>query len=198
MNKIEVQAEAIQNNAQIEDYLRRLDAALSGVALEQKQDILREIRAHAVDSAAACGGDVSNVLRSLGAPADLAERYRTEAFLTQAAHSYSPWLLLQTAWRWSMTGVKGVAVFLFALLGYGTALALTASLLLKPFIPSIGFWVGRGTWEVGTPEKMEGLHELAGHWFVPVFTVVAFAVALGTTHALRWLMRRRPSYAMVR
>ena len=197
MTNVEVQLEASTRNAEIEDYLGQLDSALSGIAFEQKRDILSEIRAHVVDSAAVRGGDVGGVLRSLGSPKDLAERYRTEAFLAQASHSYSPWLLLQTAWRWSTTGVKGIAVFLLAVFGYGTAVTLTISLLLKPFVPSIGLWVGRGTVEVGNPAKLEGLHELAGHWYVPLFTVVAFAIALGTTHALRWLMRLRRGRALV-
>ena len=58
MTNVEVQLEASTRNAEIEDYLGQLDSALSGIAFEQKRDILSEIRAHVVDSAAVRGGDV--------------------------------------------------------------------------------------------------------------------------------------------
>jgi hypothetical protein len=35
------------------------------------------------------------------------------------------------------------------------------------------------------------MRELLGHWFIPVIAVLAFAIAVGTTHALRWLIRSR-------
>jgi hypothetical protein len=35
------------------------------------------------------------------------------------------------------------------------------------------------------------MHELLGKYFVPVIAVVAFAFAIGTTHALRWMIRKR-------
>lgn len=181
---------------QFEEYLSRLDRALAGVPAPQKEEIVLEIRSHLYDSLAqASGRDAPGaVLRGLGDPAELAERYRTEFVLASAARSYSPLLLLRGSWHWAMSGFKGIAVFFIGLIGYGSALVMTISVFLKPFLRNeVGLWVGRGTIEIGTPGDVEGLHEVLGQWFIPVITVTAFVVAVATTQALRGLLRNRSS-----
>jgi hypothetical protein len=161
----------------------------------EKQDILLEIRAHVLDSVAASSdrkGAVDRVLRLLGTPEELAQRYDTERLLTRASRSFSPWLLLRTSWRWAKAGMKGTVAFFLALIGYGTAFGITIALILKPIMPSrVGVWWGRGDLNIGMVDHPEQMHELLGQWFVPVMAVFAFALAAGTTQALRWLMRRR-------
>lgn len=177
----------------IESYLSRLDAALAGTSPPEKAEILREIRAHILDSTEHStdrNAAVDRVLSLLGTPQQLAERYGTEYLFTRAGRSFSPWLLLRTCWRWAMLGVKGTVVFLFAVFGYGTALTLTVSVFLKPFVPRMGLWLGPASLHVGV-EDPGVMRELLGHWFVPVIAVVAFLFAIGTTHALRWIIRKR-------
>jgi len=191
-------------DSRIENYLSRLAAALAGVASEQRDEIVREIRAHILDSMSGASdppGAVDRVLRLLGTPEELANRYATESLLTRAGSSFSPWLLLRTSWRWAKLGITGTTAFFLALIGYGAALGLTVAVFVKPFMPSrVGMWVGHGNLNVGIlPANPEGAHEVLGRWFVPVIAVVAFAFAVGTTHALRWLIRRRspnPAYQM--
>jgi uncharacterized membrane protein len=161
---------------------------------EDREDILREIRAHILDStadAANRGETVERVLRLLGTPEELARRYSTESLLDRASHSFSPWLLIDTCWRWAKLGTKGTLAFLVALLGYSVALGLTVAVFLKPFMPSVGLWIGAEGLNVGSPTHPEVMHELLGKYFVPVIAVVAFAFAIGTTHALRWMIRKR-------
>jgi uncharacterized membrane protein len=181
----------------IESYLSRLETALASLAPAERDEIVREIRAHIQDSVSGASdpeGAVDRVLRLLGAPEELADRYTTETLLTRAGHSFSPWLLLRTSWRWAKLGITGTAAFFVALFGYTVALALTAAVFLKPFMPSkIGMWIGPEGFNVGVPAHPEVMHELLGRWFVPVIAVAAFAFAVGTTHALRWLIRRRSS-----
>ena len=181
----------------VQSYVGRLEKALKGMAQEEKVDILREIRAHILDCAAASHdreGAIDRTLRLLGTPEELAARYSTESMLTRASRSFSPWLLLRTCWRWAKVGVKGTLAFLLALFGYTTAVALTVTLFLKPFMPSrVGVWIGPEGFNVGVPSHPEQMHELLGQWFGPVITVIAFVIALGTTQALRWMMRRRDS-----
>jgi len=96
-----------------------------------------------------------------------------------------------------MLGMKGTLAFLFALLGYGTALALTISVFLKPFVPGVGLWSGPQSLHVGVETQTAEMHELLGSWFVPVIATVAFLAAIGTTQALRWMIRKRtpqPTY----
>ena len=182
-------------DTRIETYLNRLQSALAGVASGEKEDILREIRAHILDSAgnnADREGAVDRVLRLLGSPEELAGRYRTECQLTRASRSFSPWLLLRTCWHWARLGMKGTLAFLLALFGYTTALSLTVAIFLKPFMPNkIGMWIGPEGLNIGVPSHPERMHELLENYFVPVIAAVAFAVAVGTTHGLRWMMRKR-------
>lgn len=105
-------AQAADNG--IETYLARLDAALAGVAVREKDEILREIRTHVLDSVADStdrDAAIDRVRRLLGAPEELAERYGTECQLTRASGSFSPWLLLRTSWRWARLGMIGTIAF---------------------------------------------------------------------------------------
>jgi len=178
-----------------ETYLGQLKAALDGVPRSERDEILREIRAHILDSVeTASNRDVAaeKVLRLLGAPQELAERYRTEYQLSRASHSLSPLFLLRTTWRWAKLGMRGILAFLLALFGYTIALSLIVAILLKPFMPSrVGMWVGSEGLNIGVPSHPERMHELLGSWFVPVIAVLAFAFAVGTTQALRWVIRKR-------
>jgi hypothetical protein len=179
----------------IETYLQRLNAALEGVAPSEKDEILREIRCHILDSSASAPDSeaaVERVLRLLGTPEELAARYTTESMLTRASRSFSPWLLLRTCWRWAMHGLKGTMAFFLALFGYGLALGATIVIFLKPLMPSrVGMWSGSGSFVIGFSDQAGVKHELLGRWFIPVMAVAAFGMAIGTTHALRWMIRRR-------
>ncbi len=188
----------IARNEQIESYLADLHEALKDVRHDERNEILREIRTHILDSLRENPqAQVETVLGGLGAPERLAEQYQTEVLLTHASHSFSPWLLLSTAWRWAHTGVRGFAVFMVAMVGYLMALGLLFTVLLKPFFPDrIGLWVGHGNFVFGATSRSAGVHDVLGSWYIPVAMLLAFGAAVGTTHALRWLMRtrRRPAY----
>jgi hypothetical protein len=183
-------------NQPVDLYLARLERSLAGVPPTERSEIVREIRAHVLDSVAGSidpQGATDRVLRLLGSPEDLANRYAAESLFTRARYSFSPWLLVHTSWRWAKLGMRGMAAFFLAILGYSLALGLTISVFAKPFIPGVGLWIGRGGLNVGVPSHRELNHELLGQWFVPVIAVCAFAFAIGTTQALRWLIRQRPS-----
>lgn len=188
-------------DTRIETYLSRLATALAGIAREEKDEIVREIRAHILDSVSGATdpvGALDRVLRLLGTPEELASRYTTESLLTHAGRSFSPWLLLRTSWRWALQGITGTIAFLVALLGYGTTITLTVAVILKPFVPRVGMWLGSRSLNVGLPSNSGEMHELLGQWFVPVIAVCAFAIGVGTTHALRWLIRIRPQSPLSR
>lgn len=182
-------------DARIEKYLSRLDSALRGLSAEEKQDILFEIRTHIVDSVAAApdrDAATDRVLRLLGDAKELAQRYHAERMLTRASRSFSPLLLLRTTWGWARLGMKGTIALFVALFGYGVALGLTITVILKPVMPSrVGVWWGEGDLNIGMVDHPERMHELLGQSFVPVMLVCAFALAVGTTQALRWIIRRR-------
>jgi uncharacterized membrane protein len=182
-------------DARLETYLDRLRSGLREVSPEYRQDILREIRAHIVDStehSSDQAGAVDRVLRLLGAPEELAFRYSTECQLQRASRSFSPWLILRTCWHWAKLGIKGTLAFFVALFGYSLALGFTGAVFLKPLVPSkVGVWVGPEGFNVGVPAHPERMHELLGNYFVPVIAAAAFLSAIGTTRLLRWMMRKR-------
>jgi uncharacterized membrane protein len=179
----------------IEAYLSQLEAALRRVPEEDKQDILREIQAHILDSAASAADPdrtVERVLRLLGAPEELAARYSAEHMFRRAGRSFSPLLLLRTCWSWAKIGVKGTLAFLIALFGYAMALGLTILIFVKPLMPSrVGLWIGPEGFNLGIGSHPEVMHELLGKYFVPVIAVAAFVFAIGTTHLVRWMIRKR-------
>jgi hypothetical protein len=197
MSRTEMTTFAPLADNRVENYLSRLTIALASVTPAEKDEIIREIRAHILDSVTGATdrtGAVDRVLRLLGPPEELAERYTTESLLTRAGRSFAPWLLLRTSWHWAKLGISGTLTFLFAFLGYTTALALTVAVFLKPFMPSrVGMWLGPHTFDVGLQDHPEKMRELLGHWFVPVIAAAAFVIAVGTTQALRWLIRRHSS-----
>jgi len=182
-------------DARIETYLNRLESAMRGVSVESKEDILREIRAHIMDSAEHSSdraGAVDRVLRLLGTPEELASRYSAECQLERASRSFSPWVILRTCWQWAKLGIKGTLAFLVALFGYGMALGFTVAVFLKPFMPSkIGWWSGPEGVGIIVPDHPELMHEWLGNYFVPVIAAAAFLAAIATTHILRWMMRKR-------
>jgi len=175
------------------NYLARLDAAVSSLPHVEACDILREIQIHISDKLEGqnSDADVECVLAGLGSPEALAENYRMELMFTRAGRTFSPWLLLRTTGRWAKVGAKGFAVFMLALCGYGAGLALTVTVLLKPLLPKMGLWVGPGAFQFGMPPNTIGRYELLGQYYIPVTTVLAFAIVVGTTQALRWLIRKR-------
>jgi hypothetical protein len=89
--------------------------------------------------------------------------------------------------------VCGFAVFMVATVGYVMALGFLLTVLLKPLLPNrIGLWVGHGDFVFGTTDSPSaGVHEVLGSLYIPVTMLLAFGAAIGTTHALRWLIRTR-------
>lgn len=178
----------------IDTYIGRLDDALGKLLPSDREDILREIHTHIVEStsgAADRDAAVDRVLRLLGTPEELASRYTTESLLTRASRSFSPVFLLHTCWRWAKLGTKGTLAFLIALFGYSLALGFTVSVFLKPFMPGIGWWSGPEGVGITIPAHPELMHEWLGPYFVPIIAGLAFLSAIGTTQALRLMIRKR-------
>jgi uncharacterized membrane protein len=185
---------SLLSDVRIEKYLTRLQSSLRGVAEDDKQDILREIRAHIVDSAEHAPDPQSAIdrtLRLLGTPEELASRYSTECQLRRASSSFSPWLLFRTCWNWAQLGIKGTLAFFLALFGYGMALGCTVSVFIKPFVPKLGLWTGPEGFGIIIPDHADRMHELLGSYFIPVIAVIGFVFAIATTQILRWMMRQR-------
>ena len=183
------------NEDEINEYLRRLQAGLTGMTLAEREDIVEEIRMHIQERAGDDALRIEKVLGGLGAAEELAKQYRTGLLLQQAHRSISPLVILRATLRWALTGIEGTAVFLIAVVGYATGAAFLLLALLKPIFPRhTGLWVGPGvfnfSFETALPPAGGAVRELLGWWLIPVCLVMGSLILAGTTKLLQFLMKR--------
>jgi len=203
----------------INQYCARLGRALHKVASSERDEIVAEVRSHILDrletETEVSQSIVSDILRAVGDPRELAAECRTQSMLRQAAHSRSPWVLLRATLAWATRGVAGLVAFFATVAGYGCAAVFLLCALLKPLFPSrIGLWLAPqhtlsfGYWNgrlsgaeiyglsmrppfsfvlVGTLGPMNGpVHELLGAWLVPMGAFCGTLFFLVTTIFVRW------------
>lgn len=60
----------------VDEYLDQVRGAMAGMEPRVRDDILRELRSHLAESAAADGGDVARAIQSMGSPAQVGREYR--------------------------------------------------------------------------------------------------------------------------
>ncbi len=184
------------NDAEVNNYLAELRAALTGMTLSEREDIVEEIRMHIRER---CGDgqiSVNEVLRGLGPAANLAQQYRTGLLVQRAEHSISPVVILRAALRWALTGVEGFVVFMIAVTGYATGVGFLLLALLKPLFPrNTGLWVGPGVFDFSFRMGFRGypagtVHEVLGWWLIPVCVVAGSLTIVATSKLIQLLMKR--------
>lgn len=173
----------------IERYLLRLNAALLNEPAAEREEFLREIRAHIFERLED-SPDVPAILAAVGDPEELARQFRTETMLARSSRSWSAWVLMRTAARWALSGVQGFSIFLVAVIGYSVGASLYISAMLKPIFPdNVGIFVGGGHFSIGLDSSPRA-HDISGPYFTLYAMVIGFACILGTTLALRAMMRK--------
>jgi uncharacterized membrane protein len=182
---------------QINDYLARLRASLTGMSVSEREDIVEEIHMHIRERCGDAQTRLDTVLAGLGPANELAQQYRTGLLLQQARTSISPVLILRAALRWAATGVEGFVVFVIALIGYATGGVFILLALLKPFFPAnTGLWVGPGqfnfSFRLGATmtNPAPPVHEVLGWWLIPVCLIIGSLSLALTTKLLQFLMGR--------
>ena len=185
------------NDTRMNTYLARLRAALTGMTLAEREDIVEEIRMHIRERSSDLESNVEEVLAGLGPADELAQQYRTGLLVQKARHSISPVVILRATLRWATTGVEGFLVFIIALWGYGMGVSFLLLALLKPFFPKhTGLWVGPGelnfSFRMGATmtSPASPVHELLGWWLIPVCLVIGALSLVGTTKLIQFLLRR--------
>lgn len=184
-------------DACINDYLARLRAALTGMTLSEREDIVEEIRMHIRERAGENPASIDQVLAGLGPAEQLAEQYRTGMLLQQARSSISPLVILRATLRWALTGVEGAVVFFIALFGYLMGGGFLLLALLKPIFPErTGLWVGPGVFDFSFRMGLlpvypsATVHEVLGWWFIPVCLILGSMTVLLTTKLMQVLSKR--------
>jgi uncharacterized membrane protein len=182
---------------QVNDYLARLRASLTGMTVAEREDIVEEIRMHIRERSGESQTSVESVLAGLGPADTLAQQYRTGLLVQQARKSLSPVVILRAALRWAATGVEGFIVFVIALIGYATGFSFLLLALIKPFFPrNTGLWVGPDqfnfSFRMGATmtNPASPVHEVLGWWLIPVSLVIGSLSLALTTKLLQFLMGR--------
>jgi hypothetical protein len=183
--------------SQVNDYLARLRAALTGMTVSEREDIVEEIRMHIRERSDDPQSSLDAVLAGLGPANELAQQYRTGLLVQRASTSISPLVILRAALRWATTGVAGFVAFMIAVVGYGSGIGFLLLALMKPFFPAnTGFWVGPDQFafsiRMGATMRnpADPVHEVLGWWLIPICLVVGSLSLALTTKVLQYLMGR--------
>ena len=184
----------------LESYLEALGSAMKVLPATEREEFLREIRAHVAERLAE-GGHLAAILQNLGDPRILAREYCDAYSLRRARRSFSPWFLFRLAWRWSLAGVRGMITFLVAFTGYSVGFAAFLTVLVKLILPTrVGLWIGDFGMVWGIPPEGVTGYELLGNWFALVTMMVGVVAIIVTTVVLRQVLptvlRRRLPLAL--
>ncbi len=177
-------------------YLKRLQRALGEIDAGEREEILSDIQALVRERVEGCGESMEVALSRLGPPEALADAYRVEGLLSQAAHGSSPLGLIRAASRWAVGGLMGFITAAVVFCGYVFGFAFMAVAIAKPFLPSrTGFWIDPDSVlygiEVG-PRSMDS--EVLGYWIIPVSILLALLSFILTTRLARWIIRHRKPF----
>jgi hypothetical protein len=193
---------SVDAQQKIDAYLKILRKRLRGLSDQDASDIVKEIHSHILDKAAVGKEDtpdsVSSALAALGSPEELASQYVTDDLLARAQVSGSPWLVLQSLFRWASLSIVGLAALMFSVFGYFVAGSFALCALLKPIHPQTA-----GLWLLPDPEDAYSFslrlgfssppahgRELLGWWIVPLGLVFAMGLVLFTFHLGLWSIRK--------
>lgn len=188
-----------QPEEQVEIYLARLRKELGGLATDDIEDILRELRGHIAERASAVDSErhrapVEQILSRLGSPQEIGSLYRADALVARARATFSPALIIRATIRWATKTVVGFLTFVAGAVGYALGASLIVCAILKPFFPAeIGLWISPHGMVLGAQMPHQAhAQELLGWWIIPYGLGVGAAFIVGTTVFLRWMLRFVP------
>lgn len=200
----------------VNEYCKRLWKALHKLPSAERDDFVREVRTHILERVEAeprvMPEILTEILRAVGEPKELAAEYRTQGMLREATRRDAPWVLrpwvlLRATLRWGLTSMAGLVGFFAAVTGYGCAAVFLLCALLKPVFPAriFGYWNGRlsGTelygvsvrppvsFVLGTIGSTDGpIRELLGNWLIPVSILCGALFFLATSIVAQSLIGR--------
>ena len=179
--------------SRVESYLDRVRMALRGQPERQIADILRELRAHAVELAD--GEGIEAALASLGDPVDLAKAYQAESQIVRAECSSSSLRILLGLRHAGRTRAGRFLATVLYVFGYVNVVTLWLAAADKLLFPSrTGLWYVAGDWKSlalrtnDTPPP--GAHELLGWWLIPVAILAGWILRYLIDSGARWWLRR--------
>lgn len=180
----------------VQHYLATFRAHLRPMTLGEREDIVREIRAHIHEVAAEGLVPPEVILQRLGPPQQLAQLYCNGWLLPAAGEGALPFPLFRSAVRLATRGLTGMFVLILAIIGYTTTAALVITACLKLLFPAnVGTWVWNGHFMACGLlfPPLPGAQELLGWNYIPVALITAGFLWAATQAAIRfaWATSRR-------
>lgn len=176
----------------LDNYLRRLGWALKPLPNADRDDILRETRAHFADRMAEGDPDAAfaRIVARFGPPEDYAQQFLDNYQLTAAVADGSGSAMLPQALRVAGRGVTALLGSAFFLLLYGVAFALVLLAALKLVAPThVGLWYAPELGVAGLgyvdAETAAVATEWLGYGILPVNIIAALLLYRGATSGLR-------------
>ena len=182
-------------NPMIESYFDALSTQLADLPPSRRDEVGRELRTHVLDRleqiTVPSNDDCRTVLKALGTPEEIARQYRVELILNRSAWRISPWKMLRTLSRWTLTGIQGYIVFIVALVGYLLGACFYITALLKLFFPHhVGIFVSPEGLNIARfPDPPPGT-ELVGTFYIPIAICAGFLFTFLTTITIRFVVRK--------
>jgi uncharacterized membrane protein len=180
-----------------DQWLRRLEWALSALPVKDRDDIVRETRSH-IEERLAQGMSEQQVLASLGDGDDYAQSFLDEFELSRALGSRRLPEMTRVAAAWAHRSIAAAAAFTWVLLIalYAAGVVLTA---VMDFVDPVhwGFWVSKHMVLIGHVDDPAVARELLGAGIYP-FAVGSLIVCWisgrsALLGSLRIVARRSPS-----
>jgi hypothetical protein len=179
--------------SRVESYLDRVRTALRGLPRRQIDDIMRELRAHAVELAE--GKGIEATFASLGDPVDLAKAYLAESQIIQGECSSSTLRILlglRHAGRTPAGRFLATVVYTF---GYVNVVMLWVAAADKLLFPArTGLWYVPGDWKSlalrTNDHPPPGAHDLLGWWLIPVAIIAGWILRYFVDSVAQWWLRR--------
>src|ERR1051326_6298166 len=182
-------------NPMIESYFDALSTQLADLPPSRRDEVVRELRTHVLDRleqiTVPSNDDCRTVLKALGTPEEIARQYRVELILNRSAWRISPWKMLRTLSRWTLTGIQGYIVFIVALVGHLLGACFYITTLLKLFFPHhVGIFVSPEGLNIARfPDPPPGT-ELVGTFYIPIAICAGFLFTFLTTITIRFEVRK--------
>lgn len=179
----------------IKSYFDRLESCIADLPEAQRQDFVKELRAHVTERleqmATPTDENCRAVLGALGTPDEIARQLRMEMILKRSSWRISPVAILRTCARWTVAGVQGYVVFLAAAVGYLFAATFCLTALLKPIFPhNVGLFVSNHSIELTRfPVPPHG-HEILGSYYIPLALLIGYLSAVATNALIRYVIHR--------
>jgi hypothetical protein len=179
--------------SRVESYLDRVRTALRGLPERQIDDIMRELRAHAIELAEGKGIEVA--FASLGDPVDLAKAYQAESQIIRGECSSSSLRILLGLRHAGRTRAGRFLATVLYVSGYANVVALWTAAADKIIFPSrTGLWYVPGDWKSlalrTNGSSPPGAHDLLGWWLIPAAMLAGWILRYLIDSVAQWWLRR--------